>query len=226
MPFTFQTDLFEIPKLTPEQLRRVGGVMVEALHRRVSSFRNALDQPAKPYSTRGPIYVPVSGVGSVFRAPRRYSGTTAGLKKKLEAAGADLSPFLLPRNKTTFGGREVLTKKDLAKMRSIGILAGGKGKRGTPLGQVTPSGKSVKFANYAAYKKALGKSGNRDLELSGRMLGALSIVDLTPTSVTVGFTRAEEELKAQGNQARDPWFGLSPADRSYILSVINGMLKS
>jgi len=87
---------------------------------------------------------------------------------------------------------------------------------------VTDTGKSLKFANYAAYKIALGKSGLRDVELSGKMLNAISIVGMTATSVTVGFTREAEHEKAKGNQARDPFFGLSPNDRAIVSAVAKG----
>lgn len=220
------TEVFKIPKLTPAQMTQLGGAIVERLRTRVAAFRNLNDAPAKPYSTRGPVYVPVSGVGTIVRGLKGVggkAGSTAFLKKNLSPEA--LLKFTEKRNKTSLGGREVFTKQDIAKLKRSGVI----GNKATALGRITPSGKSVKFANYAAYKKALGKSGNRDLELSGRMLGSLGIVQQTDTSVTIGFTRHQEERKAMGNQLRDPWFGLSPADSKYLTdlggSLLAGNLK-
>ena len=107
------------------------------------------------------------------------------------------------RSKRALGGREVLTSKDRTAIRQAG--------RGGLMGK-TRGGKTTRFENYAAYKRALGKTGLRDLELSGRMLGSIGIVRLNANSVALGFIREAEHLKAKGNQGRDEWFALSPKD--------------
>lgn len=63
-----------------------------------------------------------------------------------------------------------------------------------------------RFSSYSqAYKESLdfkiaGKSNFVDLQLSGDMLAALSILDKTSRSVTIGFERgSEENAKADGN---------------------------
>ena len=63
-----------------------------------------------------------------------------------------------------------------------------------------------RFSSYSqAYKESLdfkvaGKSNLVDLQLSGDMLAALSILDKTSRSVTIGFERgSEENAKADGN---------------------------
>jgi len=56
------------------------------------------------------------------------------------------------------------------------------------------------------------------------MLNAIAVVQVTTTSVTIGFTREEEHLKARGNQARDPWFGMSPNDRQFIMAQAQAFL--
>lgn len=107
------------------------------------------------------------------------------------------------RSKRALGGREVLSGADRRAIRAAG--------RGALIGK-TRGGKTTRFENYAAYKMALGKSGQRDLELSGRMLGSVGIVRQSDKAVVLGFTREAEHLKAKGNQSRDPWFALSPKD--------------
>lgn len=111
------------------------------------------------------------------------------------------------RTKSALGGRQVLTPKDRSAIRTAG--------RGGLMGK-TRGGKTTRFANYAAYKRALGKSGSRDLELSGQMLGSIGIVRQTPGNVVIGFLRESEHLKAKGNQRRDPWFALSPKDQAAV----------
>lgn len=212
-----QTAKFSVPEITQQQLRRFGGAAIERILDRVGRFQNALDQPAKPYSAHGPVYIPVSGVGKILKAPTRYSGGSALLRKNLSPEKLKL--FLEPRTKASLGGREVFTKQDLRKLRASGVIAKAGKSSPTALGAVTPSGKSVKFANYKAYKQALGKSGNRDLQLSNRMLGAMTIVQVTRNTVVIGWARDEERLIAEGNQARDPWFGLSPSDRLFLAEL-------
>jgi hypothetical protein len=56
------------------------------------------------------------------------------------------------------------------------------------------------------------------------MLGAMAVVGQTANSVTIGWTRSEEERKAAGNQSRDPWFGISPSDRAYLQQFVEGLL--
>jgi hypothetical protein len=153
--------------------------------------------------------VPVSGVGTF--TPK---GMLSGIKVK--------------RNKTTLGGREVFTHANIQKLKaSPGIIYIEKGSAAFPQAGkivVKRTRKSLKFANYSDYKKALGKSGLRDLELSGRMRGAIGIVKQTGSSLDIGFLREEEHLKAQGNQKLEPWFGLSPNDRKFIVDQVKGML--
>jgi hypothetical protein len=200
---------FKAPVFTPDQVVAIGGFAIEAMQKRLDACQNLLDQPAKPYSTHGPIYVPISGVGTF--TPK---GALSGLRVK--------------RNKTTLGGREVFTHRDVQKIKSSpGIIYIEKGSTATPQAGkivVKRTRKSLKFANYSEYKKALGKSGLRDLQLSGRMRGAIMIVKQTGSSVDIGFSREEEHLKAQGNQKLEPWFGLSPNDRTVVMDQVRDML--
>lgn len=98
-----------------------------------------------------------------------------------------------------------------------------------------------KFTSYSkAYKESLdfkvaGKSNLVDLQLSGDMLAALSILDKTSRSVTIGFERgSEENAKADGNirgtygkpkpipgKARD-FLGISERELKRIVDEVKG----
>jgi len=85
--------------------------------------------------------------------------------------------------------------------------------------------RTAKFENYAAMKRSMGKSGARDLELSGRMLGSIGVTAVTDNSVTLGFLRETEHEKALGNEERTPWWGLSPRDEASVIRQAERILK-
>jgi len=193
------------PSFDKADMIHLGGVAVAAIKDRVARGINLAGQPAKPYSPFGPIYVPISGVGTF-------------VPKGKEAA--------VKRTKSALAGREVFTAKDVAKLRKAGLLPKrGKGAKGG-FPRISRTGKSMVFADYAQRKKALGKSGKRDLELSGRMLGALSVVRARASSVEIGFTRAAENDKAAWNQAREEWFGLAPQDQATVLEAAEAIFAA
>lgn len=96
-----------------------------------------------------------------------------------------------------------------------------------------------KFAGYSkSYKESLdfkvaGKSSKVDLQLSGDMLAALSVLDKTSRSVTIGFENgSEENAKADGNirgtygqskpipgKSRD-FLGITDAELSKIINLV------
>lgn len=194
---------FKAPIFTPSQVRAIGGAAIHELQERLDANKNVYDAPAKPYSPKGPIYVPISGRGM----------TKSGLK----------------RNKSNLGGREIFTTKDMKKMKVAGVLVVKSGTAAVPkAGQVIArdTGKSLKFANYAEYKRALGKSGLRDNQLSGRMRNAIAIVSLAGSKCEIGFTRELEHLKARGNQKIDPWFGLSPSNKKAVIEFAKTLLPA
>lgn len=175
-------------ELTNAQRHAIGGYAIETMRQRLGRFEGLTDTMMRPYSARGPVYAPVFGAG---------------------------------RSKASLGGVFGLSSKDVKAMYLKGTadvkLRGRRGfqgpnRKGVPLATQTRSRKSMKFSNRAAYKRALGKSGNRDLEESGRMLNAITIVENTRDHITLGFSREEEHQKALGNQALAPWFGLSSRD--------------
>lgn len=197
------------PIFTQPQIKAIGGAAIDTLQERLSNHKNVNDAPAKPYSPKGPIYVPISGRGT--------------MTKKLPGGATSV----VPRNKTNLGGRQVFTQKDLKKMKLSGVVIVRKGSAAVPVAGkivVRSTGKSLKFANYSEYKRALGKSGLRDLEVSYKMRGAIAIVSLAGSKCEISFTRELEHLKAQGNQRIDPWFGLSPSDRKNVIDFAKNLI--
>jgi hypothetical protein len=194
--------------LTRIQMVQLAGVAIDTLKNRVARRIDVNDQPMPAYSPSGPLYIPITGVGTILKE---------GAKKPVA------------RNTSTLSANYVFTKKDVNSLRKAGLvtLTGPKAKTArikpphniTPLGHVTPSGKSIKVKNWEAYKKLLGKSGARDLEVKGHMLAAISIVDqdLSTGAVTIGFLDQLQELKAQGNSKYANWWGLSDSDSDLIL---------
>jgi len=200
--------------LTSAQQHAIGGVAIELIRRRVADFRGLNDSAMKPYSPHGPIYKPVFGVGTLTK---HVAGKTVTLK----------------RTKANLGGAAGFTTKDFKAVhkgaRKGSALAAfvtvGRGAKSSVASR-TRSGKSIAFKNYAAYKRALGKSGNRDLEESGRMLNSITIADSGPDHITLGFSREEEQQKALGNQAIAPWFGLSPRDVDKLTPFVAEQIKA
>lgn len=83
---------------------------------------------------------------------------------------------------------ELLTR---AQMREIGTLAIERIKRRTLAGQSVDGGAFRDYSTAYAKRKAdeLGTGSTVDLSVSGEMLNAIAIVDVTAKSVTLGFTR-------------------------------------
>lgn len=112
------------------------------------------------------------------------------------------------QTKTSLKGREVITRQLRKAAKTAGTDTHSSGK--------SRSGRSMKFANRQAYKQYLGKSGQRDLEVSGAMLRSMKVVRAGVNFCAIGFGSSLQEAKARGNQAIDQWFGLSPADKLQV----------
>lgn len=190
---------FKAPVMPANQVTALGGVAIHVMRERVRAGKNVFDQPAKPYSDK-PVYIPLTNSKG--------------------------------RTKTALGGREILTAKDILAMKRAGTAEfthKGKKQNSAPGGvgaRITKSRKTVKFANRSEYKRAKGKPGHRDLEESGRMLNDIGIVAQNASSLHIGFRREEEHRKAQGNQAIDPWYGLSPGNRVDVIKKADEILAA
>ncbi len=69
---------------------------------------------------------------------------------------------------------------------------------------------------YQKKKEALGQPGIRNMQFSGSMLGSLDIVEVAQDRVVLGFDRRAELTKAQKNDDRSKWFGLSRNDQGVV----------
>lgn len=207
---------FKVPEFGEMELRQLGGAMVQSMQDRLDKSLDQNDAPMPGYSPKGPIYLPVFGVGTF--APKTAAGKAA--------AGAS---GVLKRTKTNLGGAFGLTKRDIRRMAASGVLIVGKGKKGPPALDTRASGKAVavrsksgktmKFANYAEFKRAMGRSGKRDLYLSGAMRASLDVVRTSAASVEIGFRAEPQHLKGIRNQAASNWFGASPHDRKNVIAA-------
>lgn len=80
-------------------------------------------------------------------------------------------------------------------------------------------------AKYRQKKAAIGQPPVRNMMFSGSMLGALTVVEASNDRVTVGFTRQAELAKAQKNDQRSPWFGLSKNDEAIVARFAESILS-
>lgn len=105
-------------------------------------------------------------------------------------------------------------------------LAGSKRLRGVKL---SANKKTVKFPNRAAYKRFIGRSGNRDLTETGAMLNALGVISASNTRIVVGIKSRSLASKAAGQigPGRQPidWLPLSPNDARKVVSRAKEMFN-
>lgn len=66
--------------------------------------------------------------------------------------------------------------------------------------------------SYGRFKQRRGRRPVRDMRLTGGMLKGVQVTEVGPNRVSVGIVGAGNALKANVNQSRDLWFGLSPSD--------------
>ncbi len=78
---------------------------------------------------------------------------------------------------------------------------------------------------YAQKKGGIGQPPIRNLMFSGAMQGAMDIVSAETNKVTIGFTRRTELVKAEANQRRDPWYGLSPNDQQLVEQFATRLIR-
>ena len=79
-----------------------------------------------------------------------------------------------------------------------------------------------------SYKKRREDRGRqtrtRDLLFTGRMIRSITILSVRKAGsayvATIGFASPSESLKAAGNQALAPWFGISNRDRARIAEYL------
>jgi hypothetical protein len=74
---------------------------------------------------------------------------------------------------------------------------------------------------YAAIK---GRSGPRDLLVTGRMLASI-VSRRSYDGAEIYISDADSARKASDNQRRARWFGVSPTDRKHVIAVARRALR-
>lgn len=100
------------------------------------------------------------------------------------------------------------TFKNAAKMR----IAKGVNSFDQPMPKLTDK--------YRGEKLRRGKSGIRDLRLTGNLLGSIAVLQASPGRSVVGIKGATPNLKYRVNQRISPWWGVSPTDGAAVDAVI------
>jgi len=108
------------PAFSQQQLLALAGTAIHALRERCAVAVNANDAPALPYSTKGPIYVPISGRGTITR--KLSESTGRGMVGEIRSANKAAGTVTLNRTKSTLGGREVFTSSDMRRMKLAGVV--------------------------------------------------------------------------------------------------------
>ncbi len=70
---------------------------------------------------------------------------------------------------------------------------------------------------YAMYKSRMHKGNRRDLKLTGKMLGNLSLRTVTDNSAKASLTSRKERVKGFANMKREPWLVFSPVNRRAVM---------
>lgn len=176
--------------------REIASAAISTVQSRIRNSQDITDSTATPYSQRGPIYIPVVNGLKHWNSnnPNRGYLRGVGHNKYLRTYGVS-------KRYTSFAK-----------------------KNGTSGDGPSRTGNSLRFKNWEHFKKYLGHSGSRDLEVTGKMLRSILVTDNQPFSVSIGFIDDKEEAKMKGNQARSPQFGFSPNDIERIYKAFDEML--
>lgn len=79
---------------------------------------------------------------------------------------------------------------------------------------------------YAKKKASIGQPAVRNLMFSGAMQGAMGVVEASTNRAVIGFTRRSETAKAEWNQKRSPWYGISRRDEEMIMQFADRVFKN
>jgi hypothetical protein len=131
---------------------------------------------------------------------------SSGLRAKLEALSAAMKSQTVALN---IGGQLLIAL--------IGRRAtSGKGLAG-PMPSYSPQ--------YAKWRQRKGfQTSHRDLNVSGQMQGAMTILSNDGRNITVGFPEGFQRDKADWNQQIAAWFGAISSERSQVMDVIRKSL--
>jgi len=94
-------------------------------------------------------------------------------------------------------------------------------------GELTKSGKSMKFPKYSDYKQSLGMGSRPQLSVSNEMLGDIDFIVTSKTKAVLFFTSRLSAAKAHGHHTGDfPFFDLRlSADEAAMNDELRERLK-
>ena len=183
--------------LSPAEMLRVGAAMLQSMKARFADAIDVNDSEAPLYSPKGPVYLPLQNNARNRKAGRNLKG-----RFSISRAAAKR-------------GHENIAIAEVQAERSFNLG-----------GETSRTGNSLKFPDYSAMKQFLGHSGLRDLELSGKMQGAMTVVESGGDSIEVGFTREEERAKMQGNERWASMWGISEKDSEKVSEMIDEIIAA
>jgi hypothetical protein len=77
---------------------------------------------------------------------------------------------------------------------------------------------------YAMYKSRMRKGNRRDLKLTGKMLGNLSLRTVSDNRANASLTSRKERVKGMANMKREPWLVFSPINRQAVMEKAREVL--
>jgi len=82
-----------------------------------------------------------------------------------------------------------------------------------------------KKGRYKGFRQAKGYATNfKNLTITGNMLNSITSKKLSDLRYSIGVSRGEE-AKAEGNQEREPWFGVTQSENKAIAETVQDYLK-
>jgi len=80
--------------------------------------------------------------------------------------------------------------------------------------------------SYAKQKEKAGAQPVRDLRLTGAMLTARQVTEVSDNTVTVGFTDPLQEAKAAHNEQIEPMLGVSPENKRQLDEYVHETFRA
>jgi hypothetical protein len=112
----------------------------------------------------------------------------------------------------------------MLKLGTVG-LAAVKNRLAAGLGPTDAPAKPL-TKRYAIYKsKRLRRRAVRDLSLTGRMLGNISVRTVSERAAKAALTSRQERIKGLANMRREPWLVFSPRNKATVLEAARRMLR-
>lgn len=117
----------------------------------------------------------------------------------------------------SFERRQMLSLGQFSVSQVKARVARGVGSDDSPMKALKPS--------YVKFKSKIGRGNQRDLKLTGQMLGAFNVRYADAKQVRMDITTQHGRDAARGNERRTPWYGFSRFDEAAIYRRAQSMFK-